>query len=80
MEQKTYKAYLCEGNRESGAFGCYGKDYIEAALNFGNHWNECGFFKFGRFWKEVGKKEGLPKEHRYLIDNLGNNILLIENN
>lgn len=72
-----YKAYVCSGDRESGSYACYGKDYKDAALNFGNHWNRCGFPTYGNQWEEIGNAQGYPKQSMFLKDNKGNRILLI---
>lgn len=72
-----YKAYVVTGDSESGSYACYGKDYVEAALNFGKHWNNCGMPRYGSLWIEEGRKEGYPKQSMFLKDNLGNRVLLI---
>jgi hypothetical protein len=79
-----YRVYICSGTpdtenyRESGSYDAYGKDYFDAVLNLAKHWNKCSSLNnYGSIWKSAGKKQGNPKNHLYLTDELGHKLLLI---
>jgi hypothetical protein len=73
----VYQTYTCSGDRESGSYASYGENYTEAAKYFGDHRNNCGsFVKYGSNWKEEAQKEGMSKDHMYMIDEKGNRLLL----
>jgi hypothetical protein len=79
-----YSAFICSGKpktdsyRESGSYTAIGKNYAEAATNFAAHYNICIPFNiYGTQWKSAGREKGNPKQHRYLIDEKGNKLLLI---
>ena len=79
-EKNEYKVYIVNGDRESGAYTTYGKNYIDASNYFSSHWNDVQQSnEYGTNWKEIGqKKEGMPKKHQYLKDEKGNTILLVD--
>lgn len=76
---KIYKAFLCDCGREYGSYECYGNTYAEAAVQLTKHWNKCSRYqKYGSQWGKSGYKEsGMPKEHQYLTDEIGNTLLLV---
>ena len=79
-----YRVYICSGTpetenyRESGSYTAYGKNYLNAALELATHWNKCSSLNnYGKEWKSAGKRDGNPKKHQYVTDELGHKLLLI---
>jgi hypothetical protein len=76
---RIYRAYICSGDRESGAYTAIGKNFIDAAANLAKHWSSYNPLKtYGTQWKNAGRKEGNPKNHLYVADEKGNMFLLID--
>ncbi len=78
-----YRIFICSGEgkdrRESGAYTHLANSYLNAAEIFGSHSNVCSFSgRYGSTWKLAGKRKGNPKNHNYVVDEVGNKLLIIK--
>ena len=82
---KEYAVYICKGRgknyRESGEYTAFGTSYLDTIRKYTQATNKVNpFYRYGANWRKVGRRKGMPKEHCYVMDEVGNKFLLIPRN